>query len=85
MENSDWAVLTDEPVAANITEVTLKYAIETDCGNVESEKLVIAVETTDVENIQSQSPISNCRKILYEGHIYFLREGKIYSVMGQEL
>lgn len=85
MENSDWAVLTDEPVAANITEVTLKYAIETDCGNVESEKLVIAVETTDVENIQSQSPISNCRKILYEGHIYFLREDKIYSVMGQEL
>ena len=85
MNNSDWTALTDEPVAANITEVTLKYAIETDCGNVESKKLVIAVETTDVENIQSQSPTSNCQKILYEDHIYILREGKVYSVMGQEL
>ena len=85
LENSDWAALSAEPVAAGITEVTLKYVVDTDCGNVESDKMVIAVETTDVENIQSQSPISNCRKILYEDHIYILREGKIYSVMGQEL
>ena len=85
LENSDWAALSAEPVAAGITEVTLKYVVDTDCSNVESDKMIIAVETTDVENIQSQSPISNCRKILYEDHIYILREGKIYSVMGQEL
>ena len=85
MDNSDWAALTDEPIAASITEVTIKYAVETDCGNVESDKMVIAVETTDVENTQSQSPTSNCRKILYKDHIYILREGKIYSVMGHEL
>ena len=27
----------------------------------------------------------NAQKILYEDHIYILREGKVYSVMGQEL
>ncbi|MBR6551153.1 MAG: hypothetical protein IKT71_08145, partial [Paludibacteraceae bacterium] len=85
MNNSDWTALTDEPVATGITEVILKYAVETDCGNIESDKMVIAVETTDVENTQSQSPTSNCQKILYEDHIYILREGKVYSVMGQEL
>ena len=85
MENSDWTALTDEPVAAGIKEVILKYAVETDCGNVESDKIVITVEETDVENIHSQSPTSNCQKILYEDHIYILRDGKIYSVMGHEL
>lgn len=85
MNNSDWTALTDEPVATGITEVILKYAVETDCGNIESDKMVIAVETTDVENTQSQSPSSNCQKILYEDHIYILREGKVYSVMGHEM
>ena len=85
LENSDWATLIDEPVAAGNEEVILKYAVETDCGNVESDKMVITVETTDVENIQSQSPSSNCQKILYEDHIYILREGKVYSVMGHEM
>ena len=85
MNNSNWTALTDEPVATGITEVILKYAVETDCGNIESDKMVIVVETTDVENTQSQSPSSNCQKILYEDHIYILREGKVYSVMGHEM
>ena len=85
LENSDWAALSADPVAVGITEVTLKYVVDTDCGNVESDKMVINLKTTDMENIQSQSPISNCRKILYKDHIYILREGKIYSVMGHEL
>ena len=85
MDNSDWAALSAEPVATGITEVTLKYVVDTDCGNVESDKIVINLKTTDMENTQSQSPTSNCQKILYEDHIYILREGKIYSVMGHEL
>ena len=85
MNNSNWTALTDEPIATGITEVILKYAVETDCGNIESDKMVITVETTDVENIHSQSPTSNCQKILYEDHIYILREDKIYNAMGQEL
>ena len=85
MENSDWTALTTEPVAAGTKQVTLKYAVETDCGNVESENMVIAIEPTGVENTQSPSPTSNCQKILYEDHIYILRDGKTYTVMGAEV
>ena len=85
MENSDWAALSAEPVDVGIDEVTLKYVVDTDCGNIESDKMVINLKTTDMENIQSQSPTSNCRKVLYENHIYILHEGKIYNAMGQEM
>ena len=85
MDNSDWVALSAEPVAAGITEVTLKYAVETDCGNVESENMFIAIEPTGIENTQSPSPTSNCQKILHEDHIYILRESKMYTIMGQEL
>jgi hypothetical protein len=85
MENSDWTALTTEPVAAGTKQVVLKYAVETDCGNVESENMVIAIEPTGVENTQSPSPTSNYQKILHEDHIYILRESKIYTIMGQEL
>ena len=40
---------------------------------------------TSVENTNSQSPTIDCQKILYEDHIYILRDGKIYSIMGQEM
>ncbi|MEE0921023.1 MAG: fibronectin type III domain-containing protein [Paludibacteraceae bacterium] len=40
---------------------------------------------TSVENTNSQSPTSDCQKILYEDHIYILRDGKTYTIMGQEL
>ena len=85
MENSVWAALTTEPVAASTTQVTLKYAVETDCGNIESDNMVIDVIPTSVENINSQSPIRNCQKVLHEDHIYILRDGKMYSIMGQEM
>ena len=85
MDNSDWAALTTEPVAVGTKQVVLKYAVETDCGNVESENMVIAIEPTDVENTNSSSQISNCQKILYEDHIYILRDGKTYTIMGTEV
>ncbi|MBR2486227.1 MAG: hypothetical protein IKB46_00355, partial [Paludibacteraceae bacterium] len=85
MENSDWAALTAEPVKAGTTQVVLKYAVATDCGSVESDNIVIDVIPTSVENTHTQSPTSDCQKILYEDHIYILRDGKIYSIMGQEM
>ena len=85
MENSDWAALTTEPVAAGTTQVVLKYAVATDCGSVESDNIVIDVIPTSVENTHTQSPTSDCQKILHEDHIYILRDGKIYSIMGQEM
>ena len=85
IENSDWAALTAEPVKAGTTQVVLKYAVATDCGNIESDNMVIDVIPTSVENTHTQSPISNYQKILYEDHIYILRDGKIYTIMGQEM
>ena len=85
MENSDWAALTAEPVKAGTTQVVLKYAVATDCGSVESDNIVIDVIPTSVENTHSQSPTSDCQKILYEDHIYILREGKMYNAQGQKV
>ena len=85
MENSDWAALTAEPVKAGTTQVVLKYAVATDCGNIESDNMVIDVIPTSVENTNSPSPTSDCQKILYEDHIYILRDGKTYTIMGQEM
>ena len=38
-----------------------------------------------IEHTNSPSPISNCQKILREDHILILREGKVYTTMGQLL
>jgi hypothetical protein len=40
---------------------------------------------TSVENTNSPSPTIDCQKILYKDHIYILRDGKTYTIMGQEL
>ena len=80
MENSDWAALSADPVAAGIVEVTLKYAVETDCGNIESDKMVIAVETTGLENIPTD--VMGVYKVLRDNKIFIIRGGKAYSIMG---
>ena len=80
MENSDWAALSADLVAVGITEVTLKYAVETDCGNVESDKMVIAVETTGLENIPTD--VMGVYKVLRDNKIFIIRGGKAYSIMG---
>ena len=85
MENSDWATLTTNPVAAGTKQVVLKYAVETDCGNIESDNMVIDVIPTSVENTDSQSPMTDCQKVIHNGQLLILRDGKTYNVMGQEL
>jgi hypothetical protein len=83
LENSDWASLTDEPITAGIEEVTLKYAVETDCGSAESDKMVIAVETTGLENIPTD--VMGVYKVLRDNKIFIIRDDKMYSIMGQEV
>ena len=80
MNSNDWGTLTDAPVAAGIKEVILKYAVETDCGNVESDKMVIAVETTGLENIPTD--VMGVYKVLRDNKIFIIRGGKAYSIMG---
>ena len=79
MQDTDWITLTDEPVAEGVKEVVLKYAVETDCGNVESDKMVIVV-TTDLEHIQDNT--QNIYKIIRDNKIFIIRGGKAYSIMG---
>ncbi len=38
-----------------------------------------------IDNTNSPLPISNCQKILREDHILILRDGRTYTIMGQEL
>ena len=85
MENSDWTALTTEPVAAGTKQVALKYTVETDCGYVKSDNMVIAIEPTGVENTDSQSPTIDCKKILRNDQLLILRDGKTYNAMGQEM
>jgi hypothetical protein len=40
---------------------------------------------TAVENTHSQSPISDCQKIIRNGQLLILRDGVEYTIMGQEL
>jgi translation elongation factor EF-1beta len=82
MQGTDWITLTDEPVAEGVKEVVLKYVVETDCGIVESDNIVIVV-TTDLEHIQSTT--QNIYKIIRDNKIFIIRDDKMYSIMGQEV
>ena len=83
LENRDWAALTNEPVAAGIEEVTLMYAVETDCGKVESDRIIIPVETTGVENIPTDE--MGVYKVVRDNQIFIIRGGKIYSIVGHTI
>lgn len=40
---------------------------------------------TGVENTHSPSPMTDCQKVIHNGQLLILRDGKMYSIMGQEL
>ena len=40
---------------------------------------------TNVENTHTQSPISNCQKLLRNGQVYILKDNKVYTLMGAEI
>ena len=53
--------------------------IETHSGKFTTESL------TAVENTHSQSPMTDCQKIIRDNQLLILRDGKTYNVMGQEM
>ena len=63
--------------------ITTKDAANNTIATYSGEFTTMGGTTTDMDNIQS--PMSNCQKILYEDHIYILRDGKTYTIMGQEI
>ena len=79
--NADWTILTTDPVESSASEVVLKYAVYTDCGSIESEPMSISVETTAVDNIQTDK--IETYKIIRDDKLWIIRNGKIYSAQGQ--
>ena len=83
LEDAEWIVLTTDPVPSGVKQVTLKYAVDTDCGSVESDEMVISIESTDVENIQSGN--TDTYKVFRNGQFIIVRDGVEYNAMGQEM
>ena len=83
LEDAEWIVLTTDPVPSGVKQVTLKYAVDTDCGSVESDEMVISLETTNVEN--SQSGNIDTYKIFRDGQLLIIRDGKTYNAQGAAL
>ena len=81
--NDTWSELTEEPVKAGISNIALKYAVNSDCGSIESEVMNISVTTTAIENTQSNA--TQIYKIIHNGQLLIIRDGKIYNTMGQSL
>ena len=78
-----WEVLTAAPLKEGIDQVVLKYVVDSDCGSVESNEMIISVKNTAVENIQSSG--TDTYKMIYDDKLWIIRNGKMYNVMGQEL
>ena len=81
--NDTWSELTEEPVKAGISNIVLKYAVNSDCGSIESEVMNISVTTTAIENTQGHA--TQIYKIIHNGQLLIIRDGKIYNTMGQSL
>ena len=81
--NDTWSELTEEPVKEGISNIVLKYAVNSDCGSIESEVMNISVTITAIENTQGHA--TQIYKIIHNGQLLIIRDGKIYNTMGQSL
>ena len=79
--NDTWSALTEEPVKAGISNIVLKYAVNSDCGSIESEVMNISVTTTAIENTQGNA--TQIYKIIHNGQLLIIRDGNRYTLMGQ--
>jgi hypothetical protein len=78
--NQTWETLTDSPLDNNVSEVKIKYMVQSDCGIVESEEMIYYFTTTELEN--GSAGASHVRKIFQQNQIYILRDGHIYTTLG---
>lgn len=79
--NETWSALAEEPVKAGISNIVLKYAVNSDCGSIESEVMNISVTTTAIENTQGYA--TQIYKIIHNGQLLIIRDGNRYTLMGQ--
>ena len=81
--NDTWSALTEEPVKAGISNIVLKYAVNSDCGSIESETMNISVITTALDDIHSIT--TDTYKIIRDNHLLIIHDGKTFDIMGQQL
>ena len=56
-ENGSWKTLTTDAIDGTITEVTLRYIIQTECEDVTSSEITITIETPTPENDEEMANI----------------------------
>ena len=78
--NTEWATLTEEPVQAGVSQVVLKYVVDTDCERAESEEILISIQTTHVENVSNSK--TETYKVIHNDQMLIIRNGKIYNAQG---
>ena len=81
--NTEWQLLTDEIINFESSQIELKYVVETDCGNQESTSMSITILTTNLEEAISQESV--VKKVIYDNNIYIIRNGVVYTIMGQHV
>ena len=78
-----WEVLTTEPIKNGTSQIVLKYAVNSDCGSVESQGMIISVLTTGVENLPNAK--TSPQKLIRDGQLLIMRDGKTYNAQGAAL
>ena len=57
LENGEWKLMTNTAIDGNVTDITVKYEVTTDCGVVESEPIVVHVQTPSPENDETLAEV----------------------------
>ena len=84
MTNGVWGELTFEPVDASLRDLILKYAVDSDCGRVESRNMKVSVIPTALDDVEVPDE-ETVTKILINNQVLIIRGGKIYTMMGVEI
>jgi hypothetical protein len=79
-DNTNWNVLSTEPVMTGTTEVVLKYVIDSDCDSIESEPITIIIQATALDAVQST--LIETYKVIRDEQVLIIRNGEIYNTIG---
>lgn len=63
-------------------EAWIDYKVHDIWGEFEN---IVPMSTTSVENTHSQSPKTDCQKILHDNQLYIYHNGSAYTIMGAEI
>ena len=83
-KEGEWADLTDEPVAASARELIMKYAVDSDCGRMESEDMTVTIVATSVDDAVTGEAVT-VKKVILHDKVFIIRGDKMYSLMGIEV